>query len=82
MARDHANSGRVYRAVIAKTFRNGRVTTSTYGPYDTAAPAKGLITRAEYESLASHGEYRNPDCAFTVSAHVETAEVIWKEVSK
>jgi hypothetical protein len=80
MARNHANSGHVYRAVITRTYASGRTTTQTFGPYDLPAPAKGLITRAEGDARASHGPYRNPAAAFTVSARVETAEVVWKEV--
>lgn len=77
MARNHANGGRVYRAVITSTYVNGRTVTSHYGPYDTPAPAKGLITRAETDAKRSHGKYRNPAHAHDVVGHIESAEVIW-----
>lgn len=77
MAREHANNGRIYRAVIVKAYVQGRTSTTYYGPYDTAAPAKGLITRAGYEAAASHGKYRNPHSAYTVAGHIESAEVVW-----
>jgi hypothetical protein len=81
MARNHANNGHVFRAVIVRSFVSGRVRTETFGPYDTAAPAKALITRARYDATASHGSYRNPDNAFTVTARIESAVVDWKEAT-
>lgn len=82
MARNHANSGRIYRAVIIRFFVNGRVVTRTYGPYDTPTPAKSLVTQARGAADASHGRYRNPAHAFTVAARIETAAVVWEEVSE
>ncbi len=80
MARSHANDGRVFRAVITRTYADGRAASRTFGPYDNPAPAKGLITRAAGLAAASRGPRRDPDRAFTVSARIETAEVVWKAV--
>lgn len=77
MARNHANDGRVYRAVIVRTYADGRTRTSMFGPYDTPAPAKGLITRAVTDAKRSHGRYRNAAYAHTATGHIESAEVIW-----
>lgn len=82
MARNHANNGRVFRAVIVRSFVNGRVRTETLGPYDTAAPAKALITRARNDATSSTGRYRNPDNAYTITARVESADVDWKEATQ
>ncbi|MFM9669322.1 hypothetical protein [Streptomyces galilaeus] len=79
MARSHANNGRVYRAVVIRHMADGTVDTLTYGPYDTAAPAKGQVTQWETAANRSHGQYRNPARAFTVTTRIETAEVVWKE---
>lgn len=80
MARDYAHNGRVYRAVITKTYPDGRTLQLSYGPYDTPAPAKGLITRALAEAERSHGPYRNPRCAYTAVGQLESAEVVWVKV--
>lgn len=77
MARSHANSGRVYRAVVAVTYADGSRTVLTYGPYDKPAPAKALITRAVNDAKASRGKWRNPAYAFDAEGHIETAEVVW-----
>lgn len=66
MARNHANTGRVYRAVVVRTLANGTSHKRSYGPYDTAAPAKGLITREE-----CHGR------GAKVHGWIESAEVVW-----
>jgi hypothetical protein len=79
MARKHANNGRIYRAVVTRHFANGTADTLTYGPYDTPAPAKGQITYWETQAHRSHGQYRNPARAYTVTSRIETAEVVWKE---
>lgn len=82
MARSHANNGRIYRAVVTRRMADGTVDTLTYGPYDTPAPAKGQITSWETAAQASHGQYRDPARAFTVTSRIETAEVVWKAVSE
>ena len=66
MARQHANNGRIYRAVIKRTYADGRTSTRMFGPYDTPAPAKGLITQAH--TYAGNA---------TVEGHIESAEVVW-----
>lgn len=80
MARDYAHNGRVYRAVITKTYTDGRTSQHSYGPYDTAAPAKGMITRALCEAERSHGQYRNPSSAHTAVGRLQSAEVVWADV--
>lgn len=77
MARNHANNGRIYRAVVVRTMADGRVHTYTYGPYDKPGPAKGQITGWKTAAERSHGERRDPAHAFTVNGWVESAEVIW-----
>ncbi|MEU5361122.1 hypothetical protein ACFY9R_26555 [Streptomyces albidoflavus] len=79
MARTHADGPRVYRAVIAYTYANGRVVTKKRGPYDTTAPAKGAITSAQYQAEQSRGKWSDPSGAFTVSAHIESAVIDWQK---
>jgi hypothetical protein len=77
MARNHANDGRIYRAVVVQTLDTGPVHTYTYGPYDTPSPAKGRITYWEGQAKNSRNRYRDPQYAFNVEGHIESAEVVW-----
>ncbi|MDX3551001.1 hypothetical protein PV729_04310 [Streptomyces europaeiscabiei] len=78
MARNHANNGRIYRAVITTTHLDGsHRSTRVRGPYDSPSPAKAWITRAKNDAKASLGKYRDPDFAHTAEGHIESAEVIW-----
>ncbi|MGW6754543.1 hypothetical protein [Streptomyces sp. NPDC055006] len=69
MPRNHANNGRIYRAVIERAYPDGYRYTSMLGPYDTEAPAKALINRAQREAGA-FGTH-------TAVGYIESAEVIW-----
>ena len=84
MARNHANGGRIYRAVITRTFPNdaSRTFTETCGPYDLKHVAQAQITAAVRQGELSHNRYRDPAHAHSVKGHIESAEVIWlREVS-
>jgi hypothetical protein len=83
MARSHANNGRIYRAVITRTYEDGSGTfVLTSGPYDTPQPAKAQITLAVNMAKASHGKYRNPAYAHTAEGHIESADVVWMREGK
>lgn len=84
MTRNHANNGRIYRAVITRTFHNdaSRSFTETCGPYDTPAPAKAQISSAVRQGELSHNRYRNPAHAHTTVGHIESAEVVWMRESE
>jgi hypothetical protein len=77
MARNHANNGRIYRAVVVTASNAGETTTYTYGPYDTPAPAKGQITYWTSAAKQSRNRYRDPAKAFSAVGHVESADVVW-----
>lgn len=78
MARRHANNGRIYRAVITRTYEvDSREVTTPYGPYDKRHTAQAQITTAVYHAKQSHGCYRDPAYAYSASGHIESAEVIW-----
>jgi hypothetical protein len=82
MARHHANNGRIYRAVIIES-RNGEAfSTEIYGPYDTAAPAKALITSAENGAKNSRNRYRNPAHAYDAHGWIESASVSWAPIEE
>lgn len=83
MARNHANNGRVYRAVITIEHLDGsHKSTVTYGPYDSKAPAKALISRAVNAAEASREKRRNLAYAFTAVGHIESAEVVWAPIKE
>lgn len=80
MGCNHANNGKIFRAVIVRTYVNGKTYTNTYGPYDTAAPAKGQITFAENQAADSHGQWRDPAYAYTATGCLQSATVDWEDV--
>jgi len=79
MARNFANNGLVYRAVITTTHLDGsHMSTRTRGPYDSRGAAKAQITAAENGANASLGKWRDPAYAHNAVGHIETAEIVWK----
>lgn len=83
MARNHAEAGRYYRAVITRRFDHGKEVTYVYGPYVAKAHAKARITAHETLAKQSRNRYRDPAHAFSAEGHIESAEVIWmREVSE
>jgi hypothetical protein len=77
MARNHAEAGWYYRAVVTRTFDHGKVVRYVYGPYVAESHAKAQITAHESLAKQSRSPYRNPEHAFSATGHIESAEVIW-----
>lgn len=74
MARNIGADGRtVYRAVIVKTYADGRTYTAHEGPYTEPGPARARVSFWR-NRMAAYGDGR------TAEGHIEQAHTVWARV--
>ncbi|AVH58400.1 MULTISPECIES: hypothetical protein [Streptomyces] len=76
MARNIGADGRtVYRAVIVKTYADGRTYTAHEGPYTEPGPARARVT-FWVNRMTAYGDGRS------ATGHVEQAHTVWAPVGE
>lgn len=76
MARRQAASADSYRAIITRTEPDGTIRTEIFGPYGTAAAAKGMRT----DRVNSARYYAKPRT--TVHGIVQRAVPVWETIEE
>ncbi|MFF9262016.1 hypothetical protein [Streptomyces longwoodensis] len=76
MARNIGADGRtVYRAVITKTYADGRTYTAHEGPYTEPGPARARVSFWR-NRMAAYGDGRS------ATGHIEEAHTVWAPVGE
>ncbi|AWN05233.1 hypothetical protein SEA_IBANTIK_8 [Streptomyces phage Ibantik] len=80
MARYMAEDEKLYRAVITKTYENGRSVTAFHGPFTTKAPATSVVNekKAILDRQVNHGW--NWQGKYDLFTRIEVCDPTWEVI--
>jgi hypothetical protein len=80
MARYMAESEKLYRAVIGKTYENGRSVTTFHGPFTAKAPATSVVNKERRILAYQQNRGWSWQGSYTLDTRIEVSNPSWEVV--